>query len=48
MNTLINSAQLKNNLSEITDYTWSHVVTEPKEDAKIIITACRAIYPQVS
>lgn len=46
MNSL-SAAQQKNNFSEMTDLTFSHVLSESKEEIRTV-TACRAVYPQVS
>lgn len=36
----------KNNLSELTDMTWNHLVADSKEEIKTA-AVCQAIYQQV-
>ncbi|XP_037924771.1 uncharacterized protein LOC119660349 isoform X1 [Hermetia illucens] len=39
------SAQQKNNLTDIADTTWSHVVSESRE-SKVTTPSCKAVFPQ--
>ncbi|KAG4078262.1 hypothetical protein HA402_012972 [Bradysia odoriphaga] len=40
------SAQIKNNISEMTDASWSHVLTDSSKEETRTVAVCRAIYPQ--
>lgn len=42
------SAQMKNNFSELTDASWSHVLTDSSKEETRTVAMCRAIYPQVN
>ena len=42
-NNIINQ---KNNLTDMVDLTWTHVVTAAHGETKIV-TTCRTVYPQV-
>lgn len=42
------SAQIKNNFSEMTDASWSHVLTDSSKEETRTVAVCRAIYPQVN